>query len=83
MSHYGYLKTIQSFNELGKNVHELQRHLERLNGDDSWREVRRSVQSTSHSHRYVFRQSPLQARTEAAINMVKVTFRDWLKRRIF
>jgi len=83
MSHYGHLKTIQSFNELGKHVHELQRHLERLNGDGSWMGVRHSARSTSHSHRYVFPQTPLQARTEAAINMVKVTFHDWLKRRFF
>jgi ubiquitin conjugation factor E4 B len=36
MCHYGYLRTIQSFNDLGKHTHDLQRHLDRLNGDGSW-----------------------------------------------
>jgi len=36
MSHYGYLRTIQSYNDLGKRVDELQRHLDMLNGDGSW-----------------------------------------------
>ena len=40
MSHYGYLRTIQTFNDLGKHTYELQRHLDRLNGDNSWMGVR-------------------------------------------
>ncbi|KDR82849.1 hypothetical protein GALMADRAFT_238456 [Galerina marginata CBS 339.88] len=36
MSHYGYLRTIQSYNDLGKHVDDLQRHLDMLNGDGSW-----------------------------------------------
>ncbi|KAG6812561.1 hypothetical protein H0H92_002213 [Tricholoma furcatifolium] len=36
MSHYGYLKTIQTFNNLGKHLDDLKRHLEHLNGDGSW-----------------------------------------------
>jgi len=36
MSHYGYLKTIQKYNDLAKNTDELQRHLDFLNGDGSW-----------------------------------------------
>ncbi|KAF9046597.1 ubiquitin elongating factor core-domain-containing protein [Panaeolus papilionaceus] len=36
MSHYGYLKTIQTYNNLNKHYDELQRHLDMLNGDGSW-----------------------------------------------
>jgi ubiquitin conjugation factor E4 B len=69
MSHYGYLRTIQWYNDLGKHYHEFQRHLDRLNGDGSWMGVRLlsfrcTLLTTS--------QSAFQARTEAAINAVKV-----------
>ncbi|KAG6816241.1 hypothetical protein H0H87_007478 [Tephrocybe sp. NHM501043] len=37
MSHYGYLKTIQSFNNLAKHLDDLKRHLDHINGDGSWR----------------------------------------------
>lgn len=36
MSHYGYLKTIQTYNGLAKHVEDIQRHLEMLNSDGSW-----------------------------------------------
>ncbi|KAG5338950.1 hypothetical protein C0989_005506 [Termitomyces sp. Mn162] len=36
MSHYGYLKTIQTFNNLAKHLEDLKRHLEFINGDGSW-----------------------------------------------
>ncbi|KAF8195457.1 ubiquitin elongating factor core-domain-containing protein [Pholiota molesta] len=36
MSHYGYLRTIQTYNDLGKHRDELQRHLDMLNGNGSW-----------------------------------------------
>ncbi|KAF9483478.1 hypothetical protein BDN70DRAFT_873762 [Pholiota conissans] len=36
MSHYGYLRTIQTYNDLGKHSDELQRHLDMINGDGSW-----------------------------------------------
>jgi ubiquitin conjugation factor E4 B len=36
MSHYGYLRTIQSYNDLGKHHSEMQRHLDMVNGDGSW-----------------------------------------------
>jgi ubiquitin conjugation factor E4 B len=36
MSHYGYLKTIQSYTNLSKHLDDLQRHSEMLNGDGSW-----------------------------------------------
>ncbi|KAF8964409.1 ubiquitin elongating factor core-domain-containing protein [Flammula alnicola] len=36
MSHYGYLRTIQTYNDLSKHIDELQRHLDMLNGDGSW-----------------------------------------------
>jgi len=40
MSHYGYLKTIQTYNGLAKHVEDIQRHLEMLNSDGSWMGVR-------------------------------------------
>ncbi|KAF5382739.1 hypothetical protein D9615_002873 [Tricholomella constricta] len=36
MSHYGYLKTIQTYNNLAKHIEDLQRHLDMVNGDGSW-----------------------------------------------
>ncbi|KAF8903108.1 ubiquitin elongating factor core-domain-containing protein [Gymnopilus junonius] len=36
MSHYGYLRSIQTYNDLAKHIEELQRHLDMLNGDGSW-----------------------------------------------
>ncbi|GLB38346.1 putative ubiquitin elongating factor core [Lyophyllum shimeji] len=36
MSHYGYLKTIQTYNNLAKHLDDLQRHLDMINGDGSW-----------------------------------------------
>ncbi|KAJ7600622.1 ubiquitin elongating factor core-domain-containing protein [Mycena floridula] len=36
MSHYGYLQTIHKFSELGKHLEDMQRHLDMLNGDNSW-----------------------------------------------
>ncbi|KAK0464249.1 ubiquitin conjugation factor E4 [Desarmillaria tabescens] len=35
MSHYGYQRTIQSYTGLGKNIEDMQRHLDYLNGDGS------------------------------------------------
>lgn len=54
MSHYGFLRTIQTHTDLQKHMDDIQRHLDYLNGDGSW-------QGT-----------PMQARTEAAINQVKL-----------
>lgn len=36
MSHYGYLRTIQTHNDLQKHIEDIQRHLDMLNGDGSW-----------------------------------------------
>ncbi|KAF7987086.1 hypothetical protein HWV62_255 [Athelia sp. TMB] len=36
ISHFGYLRTISNFEDLGKHVDELQRHLDMLQGDGSW-----------------------------------------------
>ncbi|KAJ8523244.1 hypothetical protein ONZ45_g319 [Pleurotus djamor] len=36
MSHYGYLKTISTYNDLAKDVEGIQRHIDMLNGDGSW-----------------------------------------------
>ncbi|KAJ4482100.1 ubiquitin conjugation factor E4 [Lentinula aciculospora] len=36
MSHYGYQKTISSYNELDKHMEDIERHLSFLNGDGSW-----------------------------------------------
>ncbi|KAL6304363.1 ubiquitin conjugation factor E4 [Sparassis latifolia] len=54
MNHYGYQKTVSTFDDLAKQYDEINRHLEMLEGDGSWRGT------------------PFQARTEAAINAVKV-----------
>ncbi|KDQ62323.1 hypothetical protein JAAARDRAFT_149126 [Jaapia argillacea MUCL 33604] len=54
MNHYGYQKTVDTYEDLAKHTDELQRHLDMLNGDGSWMGT------------------PFQARTEAAINAVKV-----------
>lgn len=40
ISHFGYLRTISNFEDLGKHVDELQRHLDMLQGDGSWMGVR-------------------------------------------
>ncbi|OCH84192.1 ubiquitin conjugation factor E4 [Obba rivulosa] len=37
MNHYGYQKTIDNFEELAKQYDEMNRHLEMLQGDGSWR----------------------------------------------
>ncbi|KAG6820711.1 hypothetical protein H0H93_012764 [Arthromyces matolae] len=36
LSHYGYLKTIQTANSLAKHLEDLKRHLDYINGDGSW-----------------------------------------------
>lgn len=36
MAHYGYLRTIQSYNALAKHLEDIQRHLDFLQGDGSW-----------------------------------------------
>lgn len=36
MSHYGYLRTISAFEDLGKHVEDMQRQLDMVNGDGSW-----------------------------------------------
>ncbi|KAF8645185.1 hypothetical protein AX16_008012 [Volvariella volvacea WC 439] len=54
MSHYGYLKTIQTYNNLAKHLDDIQRHLDFLQGNGAWMGT------------------PLQARTQAAINQVKI-----------
>ncbi|KAH9947558.1 ubiquitin elongating factor core-domain-containing protein [Amylocystis lapponica] len=37
MNHYGYQKTISTFEELARQYDDMSRHLEMLNGDGSWR----------------------------------------------
>ncbi|KIK52087.1 hypothetical protein GYMLUDRAFT_50156 [Collybiopsis luxurians FD-317 M1] len=36
MSHYGYQKTISSYNDLHKHIDDIQRQLDYMNGDGSW-----------------------------------------------
>ncbi|RDB17892.1 Ubiquitin conjugation factor E4 [Hypsizygus marmoreus] len=36
MSHYGDLRTIQTYNDLAKHIEDMQRHLDMINGDGSW-----------------------------------------------
>ncbi|KAF5338878.1 hypothetical protein D9611_008795 [Ephemerocybe angulata] len=54
MAHYGFLKTIDTYNNTHKQMDDIKRHLQALEGDGSW-------QGT-----------PMQARVEAAIKLVKV-----------
>src|SRR5882762_5318834 len=57
MSHYGYMRTISNFEELGKHIDDMQRHLDMLNGDGSWMGVSvdyfvfKIYSSTLHSSR--------------------------------
>ncbi|KAF9013252.1 ubiquitin elongating factor core-domain-containing protein [Cyathus striatus] len=37
MSHYGYLRTIQTYNGLPRQLEDIQRHLDFLQGNGSWR----------------------------------------------
>ncbi|KAG6864495.1 hypothetical protein C0991_009113 [Blastosporella zonata] len=71
-SHYGYLKTIQNFNNLAKHLEDLKRHLDQINGDGSWMGVSgaQSSLSTFNSH-FLRPKSPMQARVEAAIKQLK------------
>lgn len=39
MNHYGYQKTISTFEELAKTHDDMVRHREQLEGDGSWRQV--------------------------------------------
>lgn len=39
MNHIGYQKTIGTFDETLRHYDELERHLEMVNGDGSWRNV--------------------------------------------
>lgn len=71
MAHYGYLKTIQTYEDFGKHLDELQRHHDMIEGDRAW------VGVSSSSGLCYFpvpteRQTPFQARTEAALNQCKV-----------
>ncbi|KAH7885208.1 ubiquitin elongating factor core-domain-containing protein [Phlebopus sp. FC_14] len=36
MGHFGYLRTIQTYEEFGKHLDELQRHRDMINADQSW-----------------------------------------------
>ena len=36
MSHLGYIKTISTYNDLGRVLEDIERHLEWLQGDGSW-----------------------------------------------
>ncbi|KAI5989101.1 ubiquitin elongating factor core-domain-containing protein [Pisolithus albus] len=36
MAHYGYLRTIQTYEDFGKHLDDLQRHHDMINGDRSW-----------------------------------------------
>ena len=40
MSHYGLLKTVDSYNEMHKHISEYQRQLDQIQGDGSWMGVR-------------------------------------------
>lgn len=40
MSHYGYLRTVQSYNGLGKHAEDIQRQVDLYTNDRSWVGVR-------------------------------------------
>ena len=42
MNHYGYSKTITTFEDLARQHDDMNRHVEQLEGDGSWRSVRAS-----------------------------------------
>jgi ubiquitin conjugation factor E4 B len=72
MSHYGILHTISTYSDLAKHLEDMQRHLDMLQGDGSWMGVSILSTRTGMSKLTPVPQSPLQARTEQAINTVKV-----------
>lgn len=76
MSHFGYMQAISKFEELGKQVDDMQRYLDILNGDGSWM----GVSSTIHPIYHIFvdlmhEQTPFQAETQIAIHQVKVNYK--------
>lgn len=73
MSHYGYLRTIQTYNDFEKHIEDIQQHLDRLNGDGSWMGVSDFLSDSLKCRLLTKTQTPLQARTEAAIQQMKVS----------
>lgn len=57
MSHYGYLRTIQTYNDFGKHIEDMQRHVEMLNGDGSWMGVSPSLSSLQVPVPHIFSDS--------------------------
>jgi ubiquitin conjugation factor E4 B len=43
MSHYGYLRTIQTHGDLQKHLEDMQRHLDYIQGDGSWMGVSHTI----------------------------------------
>lgn len=43
MCHFGYIKTISTYNDLGRALEDIERHLEWLQGDGSWMGVSLSM----------------------------------------
>ena len=72
MNHYGYNKTITTYEDLSRQHDDMTRHLEQLEGDGSWRTVSSSTHNINRVLIVKSLQSPLRARVEAAINAVKV-----------
>jgi len=69
--HYGLQKTLQTFDDLIKEHDELERHLDNITADNTWRGV--SVfRSVSSFVDIGDPQTPVQARVEAAIKQMKV-----------
>lgn len=73
MSHYGYLRTIQTYHDFEKHIEDIQQHLDRLNGDGSWMGVSDFLSDSLKCRLLTKTQTPLQARTEAAIQQMKVS----------
>jgi len=69
--HYGLQKTIQTFDDLGKEQDEVRRHLDNITADTTWIGVGviRDIISFVDT---IGPQTPLQGRVEAAIKQMKV-----------
>lgn len=50
MAHYGILRTISHYNDFGKHLDDMQRHLDMLNGDGSWMGVRSKIHAGFLAH---------------------------------
>lgn len=48
INHYGLIRTIQEHDDLGKELDQIQRHLDIINADTTWQGVRRGVSGSDY-----------------------------------